>query len=502
MANIFGTRFESPQEVQRRLISEMQASSKSARKNWASSLGYDLGSALARAIHGDQGKVEKDEAQFREEAVQAGQLVQDQLQKQGMSPHEAQLKARAHTIAVLRDRGDTELANQIQESTGQYLKEHQKEQADMARIKAATSASEEQTKESKQRQFLSQTEGQLTAELNGINERLGAFPSGQRGGPAYQELLRRQMTVVERIQTVREKEEEKNRYSITDIHVKGESGEDLIQRVAVNQNDPTDMIELGDPQLELPKMSGAAEKELIKMQNSYRNAAGDLNKLDSMIDGLGALDDAGYVTQATERAKTYFGTQDMESLLRLQLRSMQVSDAIKNLPPGVASDKDIELVMSGTLPPDASPAVIRAHLEAMHRVKTAAAEYYRFAGRYISDNGSSRGMMDAYDQELEVQREQAQAVQAATQQAEDDATNALVSQQAERQQIVAQIEQIQTAMSQPGFPEQAKQAYTQQLSELAQRLQQLNQAVDQSTQQPKASSGGATVISVTPVGGA
>jgi hypothetical protein len=301
------------------------------------------------------------------------------------------------------------------------------------------------------------------------------------------------MTVVERIQTVREKEEEKNRYSITDIHVKGESGEDLIQRVAVNQNDPTDMIELGDPQLELPKMSGAAEKELIKMQNSYRNAAGDLNKLDSMIDGLGALDDAGYVTQATERAKTYFGTQDMESLLRLQLRSMQVSDAIKNLPPGVASDKDIELVMSGTLPPDASPAVIRAHLEAMHRV---------IAGRYISDNGSSRGMMDAYDQELEVQREQAQAVQAATQQAEDDATNALVSQQAERQQIVAQIEQIQTAMSQPGFPEQAKQAYTQQLSELAQRLQQLNQAVDQSTQQPKASSGGATVISVTPVGGA
>ncbi|MHC4700768.1 MAG: hypothetical protein ACYTFQ_09345 [Planctomycetota bacterium] len=486
MANIFGTKYESPQEAQKRLLRESLAVSKPARKNWASSLGYDLGSALARAIHGDPGKVEVEQAEFRQEAAKAGHLVQQQLEKQGMSEHEAQIKARAHTIAVLREKGDTDLAEEIQESTTKYLKEYQKEQADMKRIKAATAASEETTKESKQRQFLSKTEGQIQSDLAQVNDLMGMTPADKRSTPAYRELQRRQQVNLERLHTLREEEDKSKRYQFTDINVMGEDGKQYTQRIAVNPEDPTDTINLGDPKERQVELGRHAQGRISHYTDEYKRSTTQLNGLDAAIKGLENLDDAGWLAKVTEFAKDVFGTQDVETYVRTMIQSERVKQAISNLPPGVASDKDIELVMSGTIPPDAAPEIIRAYMRGLQKIERYNAEYSKFAADHVSNTGSEAGLIGAWEEYSTTKGEQEASVREEAERTQAAATQALSTQTQERTEIISQINQLQTALtqlrSQPGT-EAAVAAYQQQLEKLSQQLGQLNQQVDQAAAQ-------------------
>ena len=74
----------------------------------------------------------------------------------------------------------------------------------------------------------------------------------------------------------------------------------------------------------------------------------------------------------------------------------RTKQAMANLPPGTASEKDVELVMKGVPDENASFQTIRSFLEASARVEEAAAMYYEMKGEWWTENGNGAGLKQAF----------------------------------------------------------------------------------------------------------
>lgn len=108
---------------------------------------------------------------------------------------------------------------------------------------------------------------------------------------------------------------------------------------------------------------------------------------------------AGLRATLNELAKSVFGEQDSVTALRERFSGARNSQVMKNLPPGVASDRDIELAMAG-YPGDKAPKEnITSFLRGQVKVLALEAAYERFKVEYIDKNRSLRGVSAAWKQE-------------------------------------------------------------------------------------------------------
>ena len=101
---------------------------------------------------------------------------------------------------------------------------------------------------------------------------------------------------------------------------------------------------------------------------------------------------SGRLFGGTRRAwKDLFGTQEELDTWRTQVRNLITSEAIGNLPPGVASDKDIELVLSAQPNANVNPEQLTKFLAASQRLINYNIRYNEAKRDYIYDNRSTRG---------------------------------------------------------------------------------------------------------------
>lgn len=84
------------------------------------------------------------------------------------------------------------------------------------------------------------------------------------------------------------------------------------------------------------------------------------------------------------------------SELRLAYNGVRASEAVTLLPPGVASDADIKLALSGFPPENANGKHIASFLKGLAKLEEQQAEFAEFKSTYISDNGTERGMFQAW----------------------------------------------------------------------------------------------------------
>ena len=127
--------------------------------------------------------------------------------------------------------------------------------------------------------------------------------------------------------------------------------------------------------------------------------AGELaNKLDQAQGQISS----GLVSTAKEAFKAVFGTQDYESELRTEAQRLRTSNAIKNLPAGPASDKDVALVLSGEPPATASPEYLARYARGIQKLAQYEADYYTNSASWLDRHGDNRGF-NSY-----LQREQAE----------------------------------------------------------------------------------------------
>lgn len=96
----------------------------------------------------------------------------------------------------------------------------------------------------------------------------------------------------------------------------------------------------------------------------------------------------GWMSSAREAWKGAFGGQDPITGLRSEYQTLVNSQAVKNLPPGPASDKDIALAKQGFPPANAGGPYLESFLRGMAKMQQAVAASEDRKANWVSVNGS------------------------------------------------------------------------------------------------------------------
>ena len=125
----------------------------------------------------------------------------------------------------------------------------------------------------------------------------------------------------------------------------------------------------------------------------------DIVNLEYQMDQIG--EDAwgtGATAQAKEQWKKFTGTEDPESMARKAYDRIKVTKAIGNLPPGVASDKDIELVLAPFPTSFTNYQQLREYLAGLRRAEQKIMELNKFRSNYIKENRTEAGLPEAWQE--------------------------------------------------------------------------------------------------------
>lgn len=139
------------------------------------------------------------------------------------------------------------------------------------------------------------------------------------------------------------------------------------------------------------KLSAFAEKQLAEASDEFTSASSAVSRYSTLADKLRNADMSGGVASTwTEYVKEQTGNQDEITALRKEALAISNSEAIKNLPPGPATDRDIQIVMAPFPTEKASPKYVADWLGAMARLNEKRAQYAEFKSDFIARNGTIR----------------------------------------------------------------------------------------------------------------
>lgn len=171
----------------------------------------------------------------------------------------------------------------------------------------------------------------------------------------------------------------------------------------LKQSDPTSAMEFGRQagfvSKEGKELSPQAQKRLSLAIDDTVAAERNVGKFEQLASDIEASDfTPGVAGTLGEKFKELTGEQDAISNLRREYNAIKGSQVVNNLPPGAASDKDIELAMAGFPTDRANKQQLAGFLRGLAKVQKLNAEFNSFKADHISDNGSERGMLQAWKQ--------------------------------------------------------------------------------------------------------
>lgn len=139
------------------------------------------------------------------------------------------------------------------------------------------------------------------------------------------------------------------------------------------------------------ELSAFAEKQLAEASDEYTTASNASGRYVNLAKNLRASNASGGLKSTwSEYLKEQTGNQDEITALKKEALAISNSEAIKNLPPGPATDRDIQIVMAPFPTEKASPEYVANWLESMSRLNQKRAEYAEFKADFIAKNGSLR----------------------------------------------------------------------------------------------------------------
>ena len=127
-------------------------------------------------------------------------------------------------------------------------------------------------------------------------------------------------------------------------------------------------------------------KEYTTGAQEYRTMASDAGDLAKRLET--AEYKGGVWGKIGRRYRELLGNADYQNELSEKARNIINSDAIQHLPPGVASDRDIQLIMEGYPSDISNKEQIYSYLKTVEKVSRLAAEYRDFVADHLSENRS------------------------------------------------------------------------------------------------------------------
>ncbi len=151
------------------------------------------------------------------------------------------------------------------------------------------------------------------------------------------------------------------------------------------------------------KFSAASEAALIESQEAAQKSDAAVSELQSIAQEFDRLDPetaTGVKGRAREFLRRFLGTEDDVTILRKRYNQIKNNQVMQNLPPGVASDKDIEIAMSGFLSDTADRESTAKFLRGLAKMEKINGQFHAFRSEFISENNNTRGMFKAWKDQL------------------------------------------------------------------------------------------------------
>jgi hypothetical protein len=149
------------------------------------------------------------------------------------------------------------------------------------------------------------------------------------------------------------------------------------------------------------ELSPTVQKILDASQTEAIDAGQRARSLSVLADDVEKLDIGGGLASSTsETFKGLLGSQDDVSELRRRFNAIRASQSVQNLPPGPASDKDIQLALSGFPKENAGGQQIVSFLRGAAKLEGINAAFQTFKSNLISDNKSTKGMLKKWKSKL------------------------------------------------------------------------------------------------------
>ena len=144
---------------------------------------------------------------------------------------------------------------------------------------------------------------------------------------------------------------------------------------------------------------GAADKKAIReATTTARQSRGRANQARNLRDRfLTEQPLSGILGRTIGSFKSFVGGQGKLELLKKEYEGLRISDGMANLPPGAASDKDVDLALSRFPTADDNPTYIANFLNGIYKASVVDSEYQNFYADYLQKNtGSSAGVDEAW----------------------------------------------------------------------------------------------------------
>ena len=143
------------------------------------------------------------------------------------------------------------------------------------------------------------------------------------------------------------------------------------------------------------KLSATLEKVLLDSQDRVVVGQRNANQYEMLISNIDTAmgdDGGGVVTSFNEFLKKSLGTQDDATEFRRGFNKVRISEGLKSLPPGPASDVDVQMAFKGVPPDNAPPSQMKSFLRGAARLSRLESAYNQFKSDHISENRTSTGI--------------------------------------------------------------------------------------------------------------
>lgn len=141
------------------------------------------------------------------------------------------------------------------------------------------------------------------------------------------------------------------------------------------------------------KMSAVTEKALLESQDFVVESQRSANEFNILADQYEELNVTGGLAATTsETFAKLLGSQDEVSELRRRFNKIRLSEGLKSLPPGPATDRDVQEAFKGVPPENAPSSQVASFLRGASRLARLDAAYNQFKADFISEKRNSRGL--------------------------------------------------------------------------------------------------------------
>ena len=149
------------------------------------------------------------------------------------------------------------------------------------------------------------------------------------------------------------------------------------------------------------KLSPKGEEALINSQDKFFESGKTARKMELLVNDFAKLDvSGGLASTVSETFKNILGSQDEVTAIRKKFNGIRSSQAVNDLPPGAASDADIQLALDGFPEKNANAEQITGFLRGQSKLARIDERFNEFKAQYISEKNSVKGLIKNWKQKL------------------------------------------------------------------------------------------------------